>query len=433
MPTSTHDLITEARIRRLLKDAAGTPTGLFLWDTQQRGFGLRASPVNRKGQQKASWIVQRWSPKLNRMERVVFAEFPDMGVAAARKEAERRRGGDEGLVDPKKAAIAAAKIALGEVVERYLAEAPLLKKKPLSPRYWKETRQMLERELVAKLGKNKSLPSIDLQDVRKLIKGKQVAGQHAMARSLYLTLSPFFKWCVFEGLLKASPLANYLDAPTAVDDRERELTDADLKALWNATEADSTWNRYFRLLLLTGQRREEVASLRRSELDLDQGIWTIPKERTKNGKDHIVHLSPQAVAVIEACTAEGDYLFPATPMTDAEGKPIALKKPTISGFSKAKSALDKRMGKGVAEWRVHDLRRTVATRLGDAGFATSIVERVLNHISGTQGGLVGRYQKQQSLEERKRALEWWGREVERIVSDKPLADNVHHLRGAGVA
>ena len=411
MSTTQRDHITEACVKRLLKAAATSPKGLYLWDTKLRGFGLRASPVNLRGQQKASWCIQRWSTKDNRVERFFFAEYPDLSVAEARKEAETRRASKEPLNAEKRQLIAASKDTLGAAVEQYLTEAPKLKSKAKSPRYWHETRQMLERDLVAKLRASQPLASITMQDVRGLIKTKQLADQHAMARSLLGAVRPFFKWCVAEGLIPASPLATYTDPPKAVARRERTLTASELKALWLATEADGVWNRYFRLLLLTAQRREEVAAMDRRELDAEKGLWTIPGSRTKNGKAHIVHLSPLALAEIGRCTAEGDYLFPANRVVASDNP---LKKQTISGYSKAKAALDKRMP-GVAEWNVHDLRRTAATWMGESGIATSVIERVLNHISGTQGGLIGTYQHQQQLEQRKLAIEAWNTHVAELV------------------
>jgi integrase len=285
---------------------------------------------------------------------------------------------------------------------------------------------MLERDLVAKLGKNKPLASVTIQDVRGLIKAKQLDGQHAMARALLSAVRPFFKWCVAEGLISVSPLATYADPPKAVPRRKRTLTADEIKALWAATEADGVWNRYFRLLLLTAQRREEVAAMDRRELDLSAATWTIPGSRTKNGEDHIVHLSPLALAELARCTAEGSYVFPASRKFASD---TPLKKPTISGFSKAKAALDKRLA-GVAEWNVHDLRRTAATWMGESGIATSVIERVLNHISGTQGGLIGTYQHQKQLEQRKLAINSWCQYISDLAADRQPENNVISLQRA---
>jgi integrase len=281
---------------------------------------------------------------------------------------------------------------------------------------------------VQPLGKNKSLASIGLQDVRRLIKAKQLAGQKAMARALLGAVRPFFKWCVAESLITVSPLATYSDAPGAVAQRERTLDDAEVKTLWQATEAPTLWNSFYRLLLLTAQRREEVAGIRRTELDLDACLWTIPGERTKNGKEHIVHLSPLALAEIARCPTEGPYLFPSTPAIAGAPTP---KKPTISGYSKAKTALDKRMG-NIPEWNIHDLRRTAATWMDGAGFETNIIEWVLNHISGTRGGLIGTYQRHPHLVERKLAIEAWNKHMAELTGQQEPETNVVSFQKAPV-
>lgn len=418
MSTSERDHITDARVKRVIEDAKGSPKGIYLWDTKLRGFGLRASPINKRGQQKVSWIVQRWSTEHNRMDRVAFAEYPDLGVQAARREAENRKKSTGLLTEPKKQLVADAKNTLGPAVEKYLIDAPLLKAK--SARYWHETGQLLERALVAQLGKNKPLARIGLQDVRGLIKDKLAAKQKGAARNMLAAVRPFFKWCVAEGLIPVSPLASYIDAPGAVDPRERTLTADEIKKLWAATEAPSIWNCFYRLLLLTAQRRGEVAGIRRSELDLEAGTWSIPGSRTKNGEDHIIHLSSWALAEIARCPTDGEYLFPASRVVASD---IPTKNPTISGYSKAKAALDKRMP-GVAEWNVHDLRRTAATWMDGAGFETNIIEWVLNHISGTRGGLIGTYQRHPHLPERKLAIETWNNYVAELVGIYTPADNV---------
>ena len=144
-----------------------------------------------------------------------------------------------------------------------------------------------------------------------------------------------------------------------------------------------------------------------SELDLRARTWTIPKERTKNGKEHLVHLSPQALTIINGLQQiEGcPFLFSTTYDTP------------ISGYGKAKLKLDSMMP-DVPAWRVHDLRRTAASGMAALGFQPHVVERVLNHISGAQGGLVGVYQRHEYLEERKRAIEAWGSYLSQLVSGR---------------
>ena len=299
MTTVIRDKITDTRIKSLLKAAKGSPTGLYLFDTELHGFGCRASPVDRRGLQTVSWIVQRYES--GRLQRAVFGKYPVKTVPAARKEAGKRLVQDEHLKKQNHDKRDAAKTTLGATVERYL------KRKSAPGRYWKQVRQMLERDLVKPLGTHTPLRSVTSKQLREIIEAKPPG----MARYLYAVLSPFFSWCVSQEDLDASPL-DKVEVPKPPKARERVLKDDEIKAFWMATEpqeidTDSPYrqpqdnelfNPFHRLCLLTAQRREEVAGLRWSELDLQRSLWTIPKERTKNDKEHVVHLNPQALEIL---------------------------------------------------------------------------------------------------------------------------------------
>ena len=243
----------------------------------------------------------------------------------------------------------------------------------------------------------------------------------SVARALFAAIRPFFKWCRDRGLIEANPIAD-LKGPAPLASRKRVLSQEELKAFWIATEGlDWPFCPVYRLLLLTGQRRDEVAAMSWEEVDLANGIWIIPGERCKNGEEHTVDLSPKALAILEDLPGERrGFVFTTTGTT------------SVSGFSKSKVRLDKLMSEalGVAPkpWRLHDLRRTMATLMGeeleiDAG----VIERVLNHISGSQGGLQGIYQRQQCKQKRKAAMLAWGAFVERLASGEPDGSNVVRL------
>jgi integrase len=146
-----------------------------------------------------------------------------------------------------------------------------------------------------------------------------------------------------------------------------------------------------------------------SELDLDKALWTLPRGRVKNDSGHDVPLSPMAVAIIQKLGRIGGSKFVFT----TNGKM------PVSGYSKAKKAIVQKSG--VHEWRIHDLRRTVATGLARIGIALPVIERLLNHVSGSFDGIVGVYQRHDYAAEKRAALDAWAREVERIVSGKTAA------------
>jgi integrase len=240
-------------------------------------------------------------------------------------------------------------------------------------------------------------------------------------------------------LIEVDPSAG-VPAPAKPKARDRVLTDEELKALWRAaSEMSWPWENIFKLLAITGQRREEVAGMRWRELDLDAGEWTIAKERCKNGKAHMVTLHPAAVALLDPLgEAMAARVVRARAWANAPDEIVftTTGRTAVSGFSNAKERLDARMqeilGGKFQEWHTHDLRRTAASGMAALGFLPHVIERVLNHVSGAQGGLVSVYQRHEYREERKRAIVAWGDKVMQLVSEEKAApSNIIQLRRAG--
>jgi integrase len=242
--------------------------------------------------------------------------------------------------------------------------------------------------------------------------GLRVRGPNeSRARAMHSALSALFTWLKERRRIKANPF-DALRRPKAADARERILTDDEIKKFWAATESlTPAFRNSLRLMLVTGQRRNEVAGMRRSELSEDLSSWTIPGRRTKNKKEHAVPLAPLAREIIAGTESiSNDLLFTTT------GKTV------ISGWSKLKPRLDKLMGEDQDHWRIHDLRRTAITGMARAGADLHVIERAVNHTSGSFGGIVGVYQKHKFAEEVKLALEAWANLVTAVVEGR--ADNV---------
>ena len=272
---------------------------------------------------------------------------------------------------------------------------------------------------------NRPVASIKRSDVLAVI-DKVKARSEAAARLLFVDLRPFFKWAVERELMETNPAAE-MKPPAAAIKRDRVLEDHEVKAFWEAA-SDVSWPfaSIYKLLLLTGARREEVAGMRWSELDLDAGIWFLPSARTKNKRDHRIPLSRQAIDLLDrlgiaAIKAgfgyeDGDLVF----STTGHSAP--------SGFSKAKKALDAKMkailGARFNDWRVHDLRRTCATGMENLGIDTRVVETALNHVSGTKAGIVGVYQRSDHRDAVAAAFRAWGTHVMGIVSADKSPSNV---------
>jgi integrase len=249
-----------------------------------------------------------------------------------------------------------------------------------------------------------------------------------------------YAWAVKRGAVHTNPFAA-LPIDKGIGKRERVLSDAELAEVWRAAgNAASPYGSIIRLLILTGQRRGEVAGMTWDELSDDLAIWTLPGVRTKNGETHAVPLSGQARDLLRTLLpdhaneakrflrdrrANGGLVLPG-----ALGTPFA-------GWSKAKSALDRAIVDARAKtaarlqpWTVHDLRRTVATGLQRLGTRLEVTEAVLNHVSGSRGGITGIYQRHDWRNEQRTALDGWAARVDAIVKGEIAGDNVVPLARA---
>ena len=239
------------------------------------------------------------------------------------------------------------------------------------------------------------------------------------------TLSNFFGWLMQEGIVEANPVIG--TGRKIERARDRVLSDGELAAIWKACR-DDDYGAIIRLLILTGQRRDEVGAMQRDELELTGRKWLIPGNRTKNGRPHEVPLSDAAVAILKAATArpgreEREAVF--GDKTDGNG---------FRGYSKAKAKLDRRIAaeqtkKKVAPWRLHDLRRTAATRMADIGVQPHIIEAALNHISGHKSGVADVYNRSLYSAEKRAALDTWGAHVEAIIAGRPGSNIVTMTKG----
>ena len=186
------------------------------------------------------------------------------------------------------------------------------------------------------------------------------------------------------------------------------LDDRELAAIWKAAGAlGFPFDSIHRLLILTGQRREEVAGLSWSELDRGTALWTLPAARAKNNEAHLVPLAGRVVALLDGLANGSEWPTKGLVFSTTGKTPP-------SGFSKAKARLDGKL-EGVGAWRVHDLRRTVATGLQRLGVRLEVTEAVLNHRSGSRAGIVGVYQRHDWATEKREALALWSAHLERLT------------------
>jgi integrase len=257
-----------------------------------------------------------------------------------------------------------------------------------------------------------------------------------------------FAWAVKRGAVRANPFAA-LPIDKSIAKRERVLSDQELAEVWRAAgDATVPYGTIVRLLILTGQRRGEVAGMAWNEISEDLATWTLPGERTKNGEAHMVPLSAPARDLLKALLPndanKAKRVLNDQRATSVLALPGALGTP-FAGWSKAKRALDKAIidarakaaaaaGTGPAPlvpWSVHDLRRTVATGLQRLGLRLEVTEAVLNHISGSRGGIAGVYQRHDWAAEKRAALDSWAAHVVSVVEGRIAGDNVVTLPRTG--
>ncbi len=349
---------------------------------------------------KKSWALRfrlHGAPK-----KLTLGDYPDLSLAAARRKAEQARGDLAKGNDPseaKKAARAAAKakreaVTLAALIEDWKALHLAEKRASYSREAVRALRYAFDKQLSAPAA------ALDRDAVVRVLDGITKAGKKAIAGRTAAYGRACYQWAMKRGSLTANPFVNLPRA--SVVKRERVLTDDELRAIWNATGGEGSYNAIVRMLILTGQRREEVAGMAWSELADDLSVWTIPSQRAKNKAAHIVPLALQAQIIVRAASRiEGQPLvFPGT-------------RGPFNGFSKAKDALDK--ASGVKNWRLHDLRRSMATNLQKLGVRLEVTEAVLNHVSGSRAGIVGVYQRHEYAAEKRQALDAWARRLDAIV------------------
>jgi integrase len=296
-----------------------------------------------------------------------------------------------------------------------------LKPDPEKSGEWKKTGRGV-------LGKwsGKTLASITKRDAITLLDGLVDDGHGVTANRTLTCLKTLFGYCVKNDLLATSPVAA-LDAVAEEHSRQRTLTNTEVVALWRAAGIDCDPRRLatvpgypfghlVQLLILTGARRDELRKATWSEFDLDARTWLLPASRSKNGREHLVPLSPMAVEILKKLPRFDSQLLFTTTGTTA-----------ISGLSKAKARFDKAIG--ADDWSPHDLRRTFYTGLQALGFSIEVAEACVNHKSGTLRGVAAVYARHGYFAEKTAAFEAWARHVDRLVNGTTGADVVP-LHGA---
>jgi integrase len=260
--------------------------------------------------------------------------------------------------------------------------------------------------IIPQLGE-KPIGTVTRSDVRGLTDQLIEGGKRAMANNVHRAMSAFLTWCIERDFIDVNPL--YASAlPHRRQSRDRYLTREELVILWQACDQlDIRWCATIRLLMLTGQRRSEVLGAEMREFNLESGTWIIPSERTKNRRSHTVHLSPLTLATIKAIPRSIGQQFLFQSQTTTRPRPVVE---TNSPIRKLKCLAER-----IHNWRVHDLRRSVATHMARLQVPPHVIEVVINHRSGFRSGVAAIYNRYQYEQEARDALNLWARTLKEWI------------------
>lgn len=365
-------------------------------------------------------------------KKMTIGAFPVFGLADARNEARRALQDLERGIDPaeakqaaQRAAEAAARQAedderdkVKNIVGQFIARHAKRKTKRGD-----DVEAIFRRDVLPTWGERR-IQTIGKRDVIDLLDAIVDSGRPVLANRVRAHCNTFFGWAVGRDIIDKNPVDG-IRPPAEETPRDRVLTDAELVLFWRACDLiGPPFGPLYRFLLLTGQRLREAAEMPESELQGDE--WHMPAKRSKNGEAHVVPLSRQALdALAAAPRIVGDrrgqrWVFSTTGDTP------------VSGFTRAKSRLDRAMDDLANEGRseddpdrvtippfvIHDLRRTTATGLANMGYPPHVVEAVLNHKSGTRRGVAGIYNRSRYVEECRAALDAWARRIEDLAAGR---------------
>jgi integrase len=418
------------KLTDLFVERATAPVGgrAEYFDASFPGLSLRVTENGRK-----SWsLFYRFN---GRLRRFTIGRYPAIKPAQARREAiislERVRQG----VDPAKEKRARRDTpspeteTFGAFAQDYLERH--VRKNSAAATY-QEAKRDLEFNVLPKW-RNRPIASISRRDAIDLIDGLIERGVAIQANRTLARLRALFNWAIEKDRISASPV-DHMKPPTKERARDRALSDDEIRWFWLAChEIGWPFGPIFKLLLLTAQRRDEVAGMKWTEIDVEKRTWMLPRHRAKSDRGHEVQLSGAAIDVICSLPRitsggnERDLVFTVTGTT------------AVSGFGNAKRRFDLMIAEArrhslrlsdhtkIPDWRLHDLRRTAATGMARLNVAPHVVDKVLNHSAGTIRGVAAVYNRFAYLDERRTALEAWGRHVSDLVS--PPVSNVIALTG----
>lgn len=404
--------LTEVTVRNLKAPVQGR---LEIWDALLRGFGIRITEKDAR-----SYFVMYWiGPKGQRKQRrLTLGDARVITLSDARDTARRALESVARGIDPATQRFSAPSTTgsdtLRAVIEAYLSRQA----EPNTRRStFLQTKRTFDVDVIPVFGAM-PIAAITRRDIDVALDTIIERGAKVQANRTLARLRALFNWAVSQEYLASSPV-DKIRPRTKEHSRERTLSDPEILAFWRSCDQLSyPFGPLCQILLLTAQRRTEVATMEWTEIDFDARVWTIPRHKAKNDHAHRVDLSDLTVELLHQLPRISDkFVFTTTGISP------------VSGFSRAKCRLDRLMTQDVPNlepWIFHDLRRTAATRMASLRVDPHVVDKILNHITGTIRGVAAIYNRFGYSEQRQSAMNTWGRFVSDLVL--PTTSNVVALR-----
>jgi integrase len=372
--------ITEMVVRNAKPPESGQ---YVIFDDLVKGFGFRLSQGGAR-----SWVVV--VSRDRNKKKVTIGRYPDISLSQAREAARTILA--QSTLAPQKLKPA---ILFSAAVTRFLET---YSQQHQGAGWGREVKRHLATHF-APLHK-KNLSSVETSDIARIVDG--LLDRPSEANHAFAAVRRFFNWAVERGLIDISPCGR-LSSPSRPHSRDRVLLESELKAIWHASTS-YPFGQLVRMLMLTGQRRGEVTQLKWDYIDPDRGLISLPGTITKNGRDHTIPLGTMAKSLLNDMPKISEFVFPARGYDDR----------AYCGWSKGKAALDRACP--LPQWGLHDIRRTVATSLAALETPPHVVERLLNHASGTISGVAAIYNRFQYIEEMRVALARWEARLKSLIS-----------------
>jgi integrase len=384
-------------------------------DAKERGLVLRVTPMGAK-----TWSLRYRRRVDSKLVRMTIGPYPAFSLSEARDEARQIKAAVARSKDPAKERRRGDRSVprtFGELAARYVADRVAGKRSGF------KDEQMLKKDVLPDL-EGEPLGEIKRVDITMILDRIIKRGAPIQANRTFEVIRQVFGYGVEKGFLDASPI-DRMKAPAKARSRDRKLSADEIRIFWRrlVSKAKMSWETrmILRLCLVTGQRVDEVAGARRSELDFGKAEWHLPAERVKNASAHIVPLSPLAVRLFEKALARaghGDLVF----ANRATGSYVTAHA-VATAMRRSREVFDFKR-----EATPHDLRRTLASGLGELGFPRLVQDKVLNHVSADRGTISGVYDRYEYLREKRQALETWATHLSALVTGAALTSNILELR-----